>query len=324
LNDIKSNKSAGHNRKAGTSQTNGRNNEIDSTLGNLEKRLRIVEGLLLSADISEDVKVSIVDALKERDIVDDVQTNKEDIISLFMNDGRHDLLISDSMAMTNYVNNTIIPALDHTINNKIDVNVAELHQHDDYIDSTRPPLGSIVAWLPAYSAKAEIPSGWQRCDGSEITQGPLKGMATPELNASKRFLRGAADEQAGSMEEDAVQDHQHADPGHTHQDNGHSHVDAGHTHYEDSSGDGHFPLFVGSDEAHHEDLACTRYQGDGNCGGYYVKFNAWTVENGQSNIQGAKAAIQASTTGIGGMSTGTAGGETKPKNMNVVYIIRIL
>jgi len=149
-------------------------------------------------------------------------------------------------------------------------------------------------------------------------------MKTPELNGAKRFLRGSADDQAGSMEEDAVQDHQHADPGHSHEDNGHSHVDAGHTHYEDNSGDGHFPLFIGSDEAHHEDLVCTRYYNDGNCGGYYVKFNSWVVETGKSSIQGAKASIQTSQTGVAGMSTGNIGGETRPKNMNVVYIMRIL
>ena len=76
-----------------------------------------------------------------------------------MTDGRHDFLISDGMAMTNYINNTIIPTLDHRLDTKINTNVAELHDYDAYIDSTRPPLGSIVAWLPAYSANAQIPSG---------------------------------------------------------------------------------------------------------------------------------------------------------------------
>ena len=47
--------------------------------------------------------------------------------------------------------------------------------------------------------------------------GPLAGTFTPDLNHSKRFLRGGADSDAGSVEEDAVRDHLHADPGHTHQ-----------------------------------------------------------------------------------------------------------
>ena len=47
--------------------------------------------------------------------------------------------------------------------------------------------------------------------------GPLTGTLTPDLNHSKRFLRGGADSDAGSVEEDAVRDHLHADPGHTHQ-----------------------------------------------------------------------------------------------------------
>ena len=47
--------------------------------------------------------------------------------------------------------------------------------------------------------------------------GPLTGTLTPDLNHSKRFLRGGADSDAGSVEEDTVRDHLHADPGHTHQ-----------------------------------------------------------------------------------------------------------
>ena len=127
---------------------------------NHEKRLKALENILLNANISDRLKATISDALKEeRSIEDDVQTNKEDIIDLRMTDGRHDFLISDGMAMTNYINNTIIPTLDNRLDTKINDNVAELHEYDAYIDSTRPPLGSIVAWLPAYAAKAEIPSG---------------------------------------------------------------------------------------------------------------------------------------------------------------------
>merc|ERR1712200_305369 len=237
---------AGHSSKISKPST-----EITSSvIGNLEKRLKVVENILLNADISDSLKANIADALKEeRSIEDDVQTNKEDIIDLRMTDGRHDFLISDGMAMTNYINNTIIPTLDHRLDTKINTNVAELHDYDAYIDSTRPPLGSIVAWLPAYSANAQIPSGWQRCDGSEIITGPLVGMKTPELNGSKRFLRGSADDKAGSMEEDAVQDHQHTDPGHSHEDNGHTHVDAGHTHYLGLGSDS-FETLYGGDQDH--------------------------------------------------------------------------
>merc|ERR1712200_156031 len=99
---------AGHSSKISKPST-----EITSSvIGNLEKRLKVVENILLNADISDSLKANIADALKEeRSIEDDVQTNKEDIIDLRMTDGRHDFLISDGMAMTNYINNTIIPTL---------------------------------------------------------------------------------------------------------------------------------------------------------------------------------------------------------------------
>ena len=80
-----------------------------------------------------------------------------------------------------------------------------------------PPIGSIIAWLPSLALSSQLPSGWQRCDGQPINAGPLAGSKTPDLNESRRFLRGGADSNAGSVEGDTVRDHLHADPGHTHQ-----------------------------------------------------------------------------------------------------------
>ena len=274
-----------------------------------------LENVLLNSALSQEDKTGLVSSFRTRSIEDDVQQNKADITELRVTDGRHDMLISQGMLNTNYINNTIIPDLEYRVEVKID----ELKEADAFIDATRPPVGSIIAWLPAYSAKAEPPQGWKRCDGSVIETGPLAGKATPDLNSSKRFLRGSSDETAGTLEEDSVQEHLHADPGHSHADHGHTHVDNGHSHYEDSD---HFPIFVGSDEAHAEDLFCSRQYNSG-CGGWYVKFNDWTTEAARANIAAAKASIQTSTTGMGGMASGRVGEETRPKNMNVVYIMRI-
>ena len=182
----------------------------------LQEQVRKLEGImetvLLSSNLDEQQKQEMVLNLQKRAIEDDVQQNKEDIIDLRINDGRHDMLISQGMLMTNYINNTIIPDMKQRFDAKVD----ELEEYDSYIDSTRPPIGSIIAWLPSYSAKAEIPTGWQRCDGSDITKGPLAGRKTPDLNNVKRFLRGSSDADSGTFEEDSVQDHLHADPGHRH------------------------------------------------------------------------------------------------------------
>merc|ERR1739838_1117961 len=279
----------------------------------LEERLEILEQILVELDIPEKSKYKIKSISNEKDIESDVEQNKEDIIDLRITDGRHDMLLSQAFEMSKYINNTIIPMLEEKVNAKIE----ELELYGEYIDSTRPPIGSIVAWVPAYSAKEEIPSGWQRCNGEEITKGPLKGKLTPDLNMAKRFLRGGSDETAGTFEDDSVQDH-------SHEDSGHSHADAGHTHYEDSGGAGHWSAFFGSDEANGEDILCSRNYNDGSCGGYYMHTNSWSTENGFSAIQTAKANIQAISAGLGGMRSGRTGTETRPKNMNVAYIMRIM
>jgi hypothetical protein len=48
------------------------------------------------------------------------------------------------------------------------------------------PVGGIIMW---WGDVTDIPHGWQLCDGSPISEGPLAGMSTPDL--SDRFVRGA-------------------------------------------------------------------------------------------------------------------------------------
>jgi hypothetical protein len=65
-------------------------------------------------------------------------------------------------------------------------------------DQVVPPVGSIVAWHRDIdtSKPRTLPRGWVVCDGKTITEGPLKGRATPALNVRKTpyeggyFLRG--------------------------------------------------------------------------------------------------------------------------------------
>merc|ERR1719189_1438124 len=78
-----------------------------------------------------------------------------------------------------------------------------------------PGVGSIIPWIPSPSpgesntTAAAIPSGWQRCDGSEITEGPFFGLTTPNLNGERYFLRGGDDWLVTTTEGDMVQDHTH-------------------------------------------------------------------------------------------------------------------
>jgi len=43
------------------------------------------------------------------------------------------------------------------------------------------PVGTILAWSGQNISKQEIPKGWQMCDGSPISTGPMAGSKTPNL-----------------------------------------------------------------------------------------------------------------------------------------------
>lgn len=57
--------------------------------------------------------------------------------------------------------------------------------------------------------------GWQLCDGSNITTGPMTGLLTPNLNGEGRFLRGGVEFSEWEFQEQMLKDHKHSieDPG---------------------------------------------------------------------------------------------------------------
>ena len=98
---------------------------------------------------------------------------------------------------------------------------------------TEFPLGTIIAWVSqpdkikkgnsSYSDSLPLPTGWTRCDGVLIEEGPWQGRITPDLNHRHVFLRGGIDAEELEYEDDMILDHMHID-------NKHAHVDSGHTH----------------------------------------------------------------------------------------------
>ena len=131
-----------------------------------------------------------------------------------------------------------------------------------------------------------LPEGWVRCDGSTIPEPSVwAGQLTPNLNGEKRFLRGASDSEVLTMEEDQMQDHKHvvSDPGHTH---------------------------VYSDMHTNNDAGPET-----------------GPEDGQGDFdRDMQRTTSSRTTGITvqGVSSGyRSGSETRPKNMNVIYIMRV-
>ena len=132
----------------------------------------------------------------------------------------------------------------------------------------------------------DLPNGWVRCDGGTIPEPSIwAGHLTPNLNGEKRFLRGASDSEVLTMEEDQMQDHKHqvSDPGHTHD-------------YNDkytNNVDGPKP-------------------GPKDGEGIFGEDHDSTSDSSHTGIT------------VDGVSSGyRSGSETRPKNMNVIYIMRV-
>ena len=158
-------------------------------------------------------------------------------------------------------------------------------------------LGTILAWTPSPDSNnqdhVDLPECYVPCDGSEITEGIWKGRQTPDLNNPKRFLRGGRVSDALKFEEDSLQEHSHtstvSDPGHSH----------GFTEYASNleSPDGYpdpAPKLL-------SDKLCLDFP-------FPLTTNS------------AKSGISMAVTGVQG---GRKGSETKPKNMNVVFVMKV-
>ena len=162
-------------------------------------------------------------------------------------------------------------------------------------------MGTIIAWVsqPDKSASGNLsffgtlPSGWTKCDGSRIAEGPWKGRLTPDLNLRKVFLRGGPDAQELEYEDDTILDHEHIDNKHTHADRGHAH--------------------------RYRDKWTDRVSGVGIDGGGA----RWIFPENIRTSQYGKAQLTSDYSNIGKIKDGySKGSETRPKNVKVVWIIR--
>ncbi|MDP1920237.1 MAG: hypothetical protein Q8L14_28590 [Myxococcales bacterium] len=152
------------------------------------------------------------------------------------------------------------------------------------------PVGTIVAWHKTL-ATTTLPSSWVECSGQTIndTASPYNNLTIPDLNGSGRFLRGSTS--SGALQDDAFQGHKHAlNPGQT------IHL----LNYVHPMGS--LELF-GADQR-----ACT---GAGGCSsGYYDMYNITSPSIDNSPSEGAHGAPRFAT-------------ETRPRNMSVVWVMRI-
>ena len=163
------------------------------------------------------------------------------------------------------------------------------------------PIGIIFPWTPypdgsKKNISAKLPECYVPCDGSRITLGVWKGHRTPDLNNSNRFLRGGSISEVLTLQEDAIQKHSHeaqvTDPGHFHR-------------YDDK-----WP-------------SCGRYRQHGHHGPTGCDTSNDRFDDSHWSDTGKK------TTGIGVDITNNIKGakydqnETRPKNMKVVYVMRV-
>ena len=150
------------------------------------------------------------------------------------------------------------------------------------------PIGTILPWVLKLEGgqTVNIPDGWMRCDGSTVLNhnGSIwAGLILPNLNGERRFLRGGSDEDVLKLEDDQMQDHKHI-----FHDPGHSHI------Y----------------------WATKTYTG--------CRDNACDDDTYQPQEYEKKS--ESSSTGASVdyvMTDYRSGSETRPKNMNVIYIIRV-
>jgi len=273
--------------------------------------------LVQSLDLTINQKEDLVTIEKSWDINDDVDKNTEDILSIKQEMFHHHEIVFQVQKDTELLNVTLHKDVE-MIDDEIDEFKTEYNDNNIYIEQTRPPLGSVIAWLPEFSQTKEIPQGWQRCDGSTIMKGPFTGEVTPDLNKANRYLRGGDDSYSSQIQEDAVQDHTHLDEGHTHQDAGHTHTDAGHEHgFADQSP--YKDMFGHGSESDHSGS----YLIEVSDSGYYHYKLVERTDSSAASISTNNANIQTSKSGMSGIENGRMADETRPKSMFAVFIMRI-
>ena len=177
---------------------------------------------------------------------------------------------------------------------------SNLTQFKGEVDISMAPVGTIIAWTMRVEANGteteDIPAGWQRCDGSVI-QAPSVwvNLRTPDLNTEKRFLRGGSDQDVLTLEEDMMQNHEHSvhDSGHSHDYLDYSHFKDGVAFTEDDLWVWRFGTGVGS----------WSHQG-------YDSRTTFTSNGNGLSVKGVSDDFR-------------SGAETRPRNMNVVFIMRV-
>jgi len=179
------------------------------------------------------------------------------------------------------------------------------------------PLGTILSWNPK-SKQDVLPPGWELCNGQTVQDqsSPMFGQALPPLNTDNLFLRGAEQENIGTVQKSSLPEHQHEALGHSHEDSGHTHEDAGHNHKVDEEKIQFPVLQKGSSLG---DLnGAPHWAQDG----FYPPFEA-EYHNAHADIQEGHAQISVGNSLFSGVKKARKiENETRPKNVKLPFIIK--
>lgn len=172
------------------------NDVITNNISNLEERIEAnLKDIMRNTD-----SVATISAATAKN-THDILTQGDSIAANADNIAKNTLDVTSNSE--NIVQNSASSA-----KNADDIEDIRSQIEDAYATFDSLPLGTIISWTP-YPDKntqnpSDIPQGWMLCDGSEIKEGPWAGHWTPDINNSKRFLRGSIVADALKTEEDSV------------------------------------------------------------------------------------------------------------------------
>jgi len=179
--------------------------------------------------------------------------------------------------------------------------------------SSYSPLGTILAWVPKPSESSDptsLPDGWMFCNGAEITQGPWTGAMTPDLNNVGAFLRGGQTKYALEMEDGQIEDHHHDDSGHQHSCSASTSIGSHHHTYYKAKNGADPGGFCGT---------------GGSCSDPDSLIYTSTSTTSSSPSASSHCTVGSVSSGLGGVSSpAKKGSETRPINMKVAYVIKVI
>lgn len=183
----------------------------------------------------------------------------------------------------------------------------DVQQTDETDLSALSPLGTILPWvnkIDPHGIPIPLPEGWAFCNGSSIKRGPWKGQHTPDINGAGLFLRGGNEANMLEKEHSQLEDHEHIDNSHNHGCSASSSTSQHtHTFYDDH-------------------MESSKVDCGGSCWSYHADGQTARTDPATVHVT-TTCSTTSHSSNMGGVFDASAGAETRPANMKVLFIIRI-